>query len=94
MIDDDQVSFWALLVAAVIIIPINGIVMVKLWEWFIVSLFSIREIRLPEALGLSLFSQYFLSRGSSGTVTPKKLVEAFLMPLLVLGVGWLIHQFV
>jgi hypothetical protein len=37
-------------------IPINGLVIVTTWGWFIVPIFDVREIGLAEAVGLSIFA--------------------------------------
>lgn len=81
---------------------IRGLVLCKLWSWFVVATFSAPELGACSALGLALLVNYVTWQNA---VTPKieaedvwdavkKVVfEIVATPLTVLFIGWIFHLF-
>lgn len=79
----------------------KGYVLTALWAWFVVPTFSLPDLALAPAIGLALVVS-FLTRQSYATKEPegdfstrmaRAIVHALLVPTLVLGIGWVVHQF-
>ncbi len=81
----------------------NGWALTKLWGWFIVPVFHLPMLTLPMAMGLSLVVS-FLTYQHQSTTTAKDdkekkersinfFVLIFLRPLIVVGIGYVIHSF-
>ena len=78
---------------------INGLVLCKLWSWFVVPTFELPELHLPVALGLSLIIGYLTNH----TITKKDndektdwvyvLAMSMVYPPIVLFIGWLYTLF-
>ena len=73
-----------------------------LWGWFIVSTFHAQPLTVIEAIGVSLVVGFLtVSYPKASTTEPRPqsllLMEAIgfgiLLPILSLGVGWVIHLF-
>ena len=90
------------LAALLMIIPSaiwHGWVLSIVWGWFIVPLFGLPSLSIAYAVGLVLVAGMF--RGESKTDEDddvvyriaKSLGNAFLGPLLVLGLAWIVVQF-
>ena len=80
---------------------VYGFVVAKLWIWFVVPVFDIRPISIPEAIGLSLLIGKLAGKKDSDIddydgSTGEKLVYYFLLivvsGLFTLGLGWIIYQ--
>jgi hypothetical protein len=82
----------------------NGWVLMKLWEWFIIPVFHLPMLTLPAAMGLSLVVHFLTYQHQStsdtkGTEEEEKkkririFVQIFLRPLIVLGIGYVIHLY-
>lgn len=78
---------------------LRGYVFARLWLWFVVPQFHCDPLRIPIALGLSLFIWFATAEGA-GTERkdPDELLERFLgiclvAPLLTLGIGKLFTLF-
>lgn len=99
------------LVGLVVLIPtallvalstlVRGLVLQKLWTWFVVSTFNAPQLGVCAALGLALLVNYATWQNA---VTNKiegegwkplltGLFQLFGTPLMVLAMGWVIHLF-
>lgn len=82
---------------AIISIVLTGLVIKTYWEWFIISIFQIRPISIPEALGISLMIS-LLTLHSHKENNNKDLWEIILISLLsnlyYILVGYIIHLFI
>jgi len=90
----------------VIVVPasiiMNGWVLSIVWGWFIVPLFHFPELTIPYAIGISsvigLFMHGRTSNQKDERTLSKKIMRAFsaafLAPLMVLGFGWIVLQFI
>lgn len=93
------VAVGALLVVGAIT---RGIVLSILWRWFLVRQFHIMAISSAEAIGLSLLIGMLVSASSSDSEKSDSVMDALLKamgvligaPLLTLGIGWIVLQFV
>lgn len=75
---------------------LRGFVFTKLWGWFVVPLFDVPQLSTVYAIGIALLIGMFTNRHDKeesskdwGTI----IVKAFVTPLLVLFVGWIISLF-
>lgn len=93
------------LVVAVFSISLNGWVMRVFWGWFIVPVFGVDPITIPQAIGLSVIVGYLTrhlknddSYVPEGASAQDKVVYALVMSvvtsLFFLGMGYVVHLFV
>lgn len=93
------VAVGALLVVGAIT---RGIVLSILWRWFLVGQFHIMAISSAEAIGLSLLIGMLAESQSSDSEKTDDVVSAFVKaagtligaPILTLGIGWIVLQFI
>lgn len=79
----------------------RGYVLTALWAWFVVPTFNLPTLALAPAIGLSLVVSYLTHQsdaakppeGDFADKTGRACASAFLLPLFVLGIGWVVHQF-
>jgi hypothetical protein len=75
---------------------LRGLVLVKLWAWFIAPYFHVPELRIPIALGIStivtLLTFHATKEDETGGVVPV-LVAGFVSSLVALGFGALYRLF-
>ena len=83
-------------------IMIRGIVLVTLWEWFMVTTFSAPALSVPAALGISTLANLLLPNTITKCAMDKRndwnkifdsLGTAILYPLMALALGWIWYQF-
>ena len=89
-------KFIAGLVSVFLLIIFRGYVLVKYWVWFILPVFPLREIRIIEAIGLSAFVGflwYHKQVEKEDEEWWKKILEGFIVVLVLWGMGWIIHKF-
>jgi hypothetical protein len=80
---------------------LRGIVLATLWGWFVVTTLHAPELRPVQALGLSLIVTAFLPTASTKTDSSMPFGKAIVTlvvfslgsPLLTLGFGWVVRQF-
>lgn len=89
------VGYFFLLIIAVFL---KAIVLVKLWEWFIVPTFALPVLNIPQAIGISLTIYYFV--GISVEMKEKNIEEKirdiiteFTIPVVVLPIGFIVKSF-
>jgi putative Mn2+ efflux pump MntP len=79
----------------------KGYVLTVLWSWFVVPTFGAPLLTIAPAIGLAMVVG-FLTHQSDATKTPegdsserfmRAVAHALVMPLLVLGIGWVVRQF-
>jgi hypothetical protein len=88
-----------LLVAIVFSTVFDGMVLVKMWEWFIVPTFNAPMLSLPVAIGVGLIVAFLTVH--SMQETEKDFVERALStlmwvvakPLIYLFIGWIVTLF-
>lgn len=96
---------FAAMLLFVLLVPISsiwrGYVLTVLWEWFVVPTFGLHPLAIAPAIGLSLVVSY-LTHQSDAAKTPdgdfadrmaRACAYAFLLPLVVLGIGWVVQKF-
>ena len=80
---------------------LNGFVLTILWKWFMIPVFSLPAINVPQAIGISMLIS-FLTHQQNGNKKEDKeqfelwvslLFNALLNPLLVLGIAWIVQLF-
>lgn len=90
-------------IMAVIAIPLfalNGYVITKLWAWFIVPLFGLPLLNIPQAIGLDLVVTFLTFHQTVYNPEPKdkkekiqRGVQHFARPLFVLLTGYIVHRY-
>lgn len=91
-------TVWVLMTIAGAIV--RGLVLVQMWAWFVVP-FGVVQIGTAHAFGLSLCLMYFASPSKARRAAKKcmktsfadDVLRMFLLPMIVLCVGWLCHYF-
>jgi hypothetical protein len=76
---------------------LNGWVLSVMWGWFIVPVFAAPTLRIPYAIGLALVFGMLAHQSRKSEHTPdvgESLMESLLLPLFVLGIGWIVKLFV
>ena len=83
------------LVAVVIVITgyIYALVQYDLWKWFVVPYFGLPQLPVWEFWGLSIFVGTFVNTDGIAHDKAYKWWMPFVRPVIVLGVGYLIHHF-
>lgn len=89
------IGFIALMVLGAIL---GGWALSVTWGWFMVPVFGLPELSIVPAMGIALVIGYLTkSSGSSnkegGEAIIEGIVHTFVGPLLVVGIGWIILQF-
>lgn len=77
----------------------SGFVITILWRWFIVSFFHLSPLSIALAIGISLITRMLTYQMPEKQDTGKgntgyALVFSLLYPLLLLGMGFVVHLFV
>ena len=87
------------IVVAVASALLDGWAISRLWAWFLVPL-GVPAITIVHAIGISLLFSLFKPHVSSSSDKKKglavllgTLIAAFLVPLLAVGMGWIVVQF-
>ena len=99
--DSLAVKLWKL-VGILALIPISfflsAYTVQSLWEWFVAATFNLPLLSIAQALGLSLIigyltksTHYYVDKEGAHT---SRLINSILKPLVVLGVGYLIHSYI
>jgi len=90
----------------VIVIPasiiMKGWVLSIMWQWFVVPFFHLPELTIAYAVGISMVISLFKDKSSVSQNNEKslsaKIISAFIctfiLPLLSLGFGWIVLQFI
>lgn len=91
--------FLGILVTFLVAVVASGIAIMLLWEWFISDYFGLKQLSIPEALGLSIAVHYLTDQGvrpheDDNRSTEEKLLYGIFVPVLAIALGWLIHLFV
>jgi hypothetical protein len=101
--DTSKTTILLLIFLVIIIIPlstlINGFAVMKLWNWFIPSIFELRHIGLVQAMGLALvvrYLTYVVRHEHDERDTDEKLMSsiigAVVVPAIGLALGWIIKS--
>lgn len=91
-------SFIGGFVTAVLGSMLSGYALSVMWSWFMVPTFGLPNLSIPAALGLCLVVRYMTMERRKTKEDGEKLkpgertAESFAIPLLFLGVGWVIQQ--
>lgn len=78
---------------------LNGLVLTKLWVWFIMPIFTINAITIIQALGLSITIRYLtrpidLHKNNKDDIDwNTRIGVAIAYPLMILLVGWIFTLF-
>lgn len=79
----------------------KGYVLMILWAWFVVPTFGLPALAIAPAIGLAMVVS-FLTYQSDASKEPecefsermaKAVARALLTPAFVLGIGWVVRQF-
>ena len=92
--------FVLIVVAALVGAIIGGYVLSVMWGWFVVPLFNLPPLSIPYAIGINLIVSFLTQPNykSSDKEKPSKVIAEMLMacfaPLMYLGMGWIVLQFI
>jgi hypothetical protein len=90
----------------IILVPLSiimrGWVLSIMWGWFIVPLFGLPALTIPYAIGVSAVIALLKGSSTDNKKDDKKALEkflealfvAFVAPLITLGFGWIVLQFI
>lgn len=73
-----------------------GVVLVDLWVWFVMPIFHVGALNIPQALGISLLVGFMTHQISNSKQTEKTatiFVTGAMRPLILWGIGWVIMKF-
>lgn len=94
--------FMFLILSVVTAILLRGFVLIYLWEWFIVSVFSLPPLGFVNALGFSLIVHYLTQQDIDkkedkdrdlSDIIGRIIGQAVFYPLLILLLGWFFTLF-
>lgn len=83
-------------VSYILLVLLSGVVLVDLWAWFVVPVFHLVHLDIPQALGISLLVGYLtkqIDTKKSDDKMRNKFVTDFLWALSTWGIGWIISKF-
>lgn len=90
------------IVAGVLLVPFvaflaayRGWFISILWAWFVVPVFALPVLSVPQAIGLSLVGTTFINTSGSSKkqTTAEWTLSALLGPIVGLGLAWVVKQF-
>jgi len=87
------------IIISVIQIIVTGLVLVQLWKWFIMPVFAVESINIPEAIGISLFVGFItykespIDKRAFIDQMSAKVAILLVVPPMVLLIGWIVTQF-
>ena len=88
--------------ATIVGVMLNGLVLQRLWGWFMVGTFGLPALTIPQALGMWLVFGFIMQNEASSSNTEDKTaaeVEIRMWtvvigrPLIALVFGWVVLQF-
>lgn len=75
---------------------LRGLVLVKLWAWFMVPQFGVHPLTIPVALGIAAILYLLtMSMGNKGQAytTMESVIISVVTSLMALGCGWIYRLF-
>jgi len=78
------------LLLCVLALLIRGVCLSILWGWLIAPVFGLPVVGVAPAIGLTVFLNFLLNHKQE----EQTVADVFVVPLFVLGVGWVIHLFI
>ena len=89
--------FWGIIIM-VIELLLSGLIILKLWNWFITITFNIPELDLVKAMGLCLVINLFMIKLKKKDKELKEVKYLFLKKviflLILLFEGWIVSLFI
>ena len=88
------------IISNLIIQPIlNGWVFTILWKWFIVSIFGMKLITIPQGIGLAVFISFITYRADNNNKNDEsylglEIIMSLIYPIVFLIYGWIISLFI
>jgi hypothetical protein len=82
--------------AAGAVLVLHGWVFKILWWWFVAPVFGLPALTVAQALGIGLMVSFLtkqLGLAEKEREAWESVLESIAQPFLVLGFGWLVHQF-
>ena len=74
---------------------LNGVILRTLWGWFVIPVFGGREIRIPEAIGLSIVAGYLTMRAAAETKKDFWVIWGSILGKYAIAIlsAWIVHLF-
>jgi hypothetical protein len=80
------------------LVLLRGWVLSVLWGWFVVTIFHLPPLGIAQAIGISIVITTFFTTTAPNTDKKRDwwepLIEGFIAPLMGLGMGFIVKQFV
>lgn len=91
-------KFCFIILALIVSSIVGGWVFQTLYWWFIVPIFTLPALSLPQAIGISYLVRYMTAqeqRSEDSDIEDlfKRFAKSFVMSFVVLGIGWIITLF-
>ena len=94
--------FVFVVIATIIGSIVGGYVLSIMWGWFVVPLFNLPPLSVPYAIGISLVVSFLTQPNYKSSPDKEKaiskviaeIVVGMFSPLMYLGIGWVVLQFV
>lgn len=88
-------GWFGMLILSILIIIIHGVVMMLLWDWFVVKTFNLNPLSVLQAFGIVLIfnfltNQYIPKRNNDEKIESIK-ENIFTTPAFALVIGFLVH---
>ncbi|MGH1470118.1 MAG: hypothetical protein ACRBCS_02935 [Cellvibrionaceae bacterium] len=84
-------EFFGKIVSGILLLMANtilrGFVLCQLWAWFVVDTFSLPQLRVIEALGVSLIVSFLTISGTTNK-SDRSFNESMFIAFGVTGTGW------
>jgi hypothetical protein len=84
-------------ISLLLIVPatlLNGLVIVVLWSWFVVSNFRLPPLTVAEAIGLWLLVSLLIPTPRDERPALVQLLEGIARSLILFALGWVVHFWV
>ena len=91
-----------LVVTAVVVgVTVRGWVLATMWVWFIVPIFHLPPLTIPQAIGVSMVLALLTKDTTSNAADTRSTTEKWahagatilVAPVVTLGLGWIVLQF-
>ena len=91
-----MLKFLGAITAIVILTLLRGLVIVKLWAWFLVTTFALPVLNIPQAIGVGLVMSFLTIHEHpepDETGVGYVIMRGCAYSLLSLFMGWIVHLF-
>jgi hypothetical protein len=88
----------AFIAGFLLLLILTGLLISYYWKWFIIPIFNVKAIDIPQSLGLSLFVSLFTSNARASEMSEKSNYDSLFKLILYYAfyalIGYALHFFV